>query len=67
MDHTTLVCKKDTLNSQPVSGSPGLSYPLPLRLCALASLRSFLPTAPGSLREIHDVRGPEAHTTVTEG
>ena len=30
--------------------------PLPLRLCALASLRSFLPAAPGSLREIHDVR-----------
>ena len=40
------------------SNSPGISTrdPLPLRLCTLASLRSFLPTAPGSLREIHDVR-----------
>jgi len=27
------------------SGSTGLPYPYPLRLCAFAPLRSFLPTA----------------------
>jgi hypothetical protein len=61
VDRQTVVCKKDTLNSQPVSASPGLSHPIPLRLGVFAFLSSN--SAGISTRDPRRA-GSEAQTTL---